>query len=218
MSTIILRTQADVCAAILAFELNDEYSGTPIVENVRIDDGVNVSISYDIAPNAAQLIQLDDVLAAHDCSTLNDEDTAGDSIGSIFHVTFMNESTTKNKWLEYMEDNSSDEVPFVVPFNVKLVAITFSNENYNKDTDIRIYSAEVGSGSSNSLVHTWSIRDARVAGKTVFNPEITFDAGDKIAVYLKDAGSDPKSPMVVLYFEKTNEVTGDFQENFSGDF
>jgi len=398
MSTIIVRVQSDVCAAILVDELNDEYSGVPFIENIRIDDGVNLSISYDIAPNAAQLIQLDDVLAAHDCSELDGGDTASDTLfgdvantsgatitfgmpvyltgfdettqlstvamadasdptkmpafgvvvddildgntghiitsgqiinidtsnfiigqevyvksgggftvdkptgtdliqkmgeiqvvdsivgraqifgagrtndvpnlspntvwmgdnnhipketdiyteseidaflleksdtqhthvpddiiglpasGGIFHASFLNESTTKNRWLEYAEDRSCSEVPFIVPWNSRLIGITFINKESNRDTDVRIYRANQSQGRSDTLIHTWSVRDARTARKTIFASDIEFAAGDKVAVYLKDAGSDPKAPMIVLYFERIDELTSDFSEDYSGNF
>lgn len=136
----------------------------------------------------------------------------------VFHVTFTNESTTKNRWLDYMEDKSSDEIPFVVPFNVKMVAITFSNEVDDADTDVMVYHAAKDQGSTTTVKETWQVRSVRVAGKTIISPEINLSAGDKIAVYLKNAGTSPKSPTIVLYFQKIDTISADFSESFSGDF
>lgn len=136
----------------------------------------------------------------------------------VLHIAFKNEAVTKNRWLEYSNSNaSSNEIPFVAPYNVRLIAITFANGSDNKDTDVQIYRAAKDQGSTSTLAHTWAVRGARVAGKTVFNPILTFAAGEKVGVYLQDAGtSDPISPMIVLYFQKIDTISTDFTETFSG--
>jgi len=136
----------------------------------------------------------------------------------IFQVSFSNESTTKNRWLDYVKDRSCDEVPFVVPYNSKLIGITFSNKTSNRSTDVRIYKATQTQGNVDSLIHTWQVRNARTGRQTIFSPGLTFAAGDKVGIYLKDAGYDPKAPMVVLYFERTDAINDDFIENYSGHF
>jgi hypothetical protein len=88
MSVEILRTRADVCAAIFADELNEFYGGTPFVEFVRIDDDTEITISFETTPSTQNLTDLDTLLVDHDCSIIDDEETAGDNLtGEVLNVS-----------------------------------------------------------------------------------------------------------------------------------
>lgn len=228
MAEIISRTQLNVCAAVLREELNQVYGGNPHIEYVRIDDDENITIQYDVAPSAQNLTDLDLTLASHVCTYTEDEEQASDVIaaadilsavgGNITTAVFSNNSTTKNKWLECYGDESSDEVPFIVPFNCKLAALTFSNEEDGVDVDMQLHKSTHGSGGNAIEIFNWELRDIRTAVQSTITPTITLLAGDKIGMYAKDQGTNSKSPRVILYFERVDNVTVNLTENFSGDF
>lgn len=149
-----------------------------------------------------------------------DYNVSGTDSGPIFSLVFNKDSISKNTWLSHNGDNSltSDRSPAVIPWNCRLVAMTFSNQAEAADTDVQIYKADAGAGSSDALVHTWEIRGSRLARKTIFQPDVTFIAGDKVGIYLKGQGSDVKYVSVLMYLQITDSDTADLTESFSGNF
>lgn len=140
--------------------------------------------------------------------------------GPILTFTFSKEATAKNTWLSHEGDNSltSNKSPAVIPWDCKLVAMTFSNQKPNVDSDIEIYTAPNGSGSDDVLTYAWPLRNSRVGRKTDFSSEINFKAGDKVGLYLRDAGTDAKYVTVILFLQITSSDTEDFTETYTGDF
>jgi len=171
-------------------------------------------------------------LDSSECYITNFDQTTGEEItsevevgnagsgGAIFTLAFNVEATAKNVWLSHEGDNSlsSNKVPGIIPWNCKLVAVTFSNQTSNAGTDIQIHKSLAGAGNATSISHTWEIRGSRLGRKTVFAPDVTFAGGDKVGVYLKDQGKDVKYVTVVLYLQITDSVVNDFSESYSGDF
>lgn len=277
MSVTIKKIQADTYIAALEIELNDEFGDTVIIEGVRVDNGDELSITFDTQPSPTQLIQLTEVLKAHDGLAavvaqevvdnnhinvpdispnkvwMGDRDSrpqevdvytkvdtdsmlggkantshthrVGDvtglteRLGSVFQATFSAASRAANRWLDYAQNRASNQTPLIIPWNSKLIGITFSNREDDISTDVYIYRANQAGGikGSDKPIHTWSIRDARVARQMVFPKVVNFGAGDKVAVFLRDAGTDPKSPTMVLYFQQTDNVSSDYVETFDND-
>lgn len=137
--------------------------------------------------------------------------------GSLFHLIFTENGSAKNKWLENNANSlTSNETPGVIPFACELVAITYSNEENDSDTNIKIYKANVNNGNNSSNVYEWQIRNARTAYKNNIE-NISFDAGDKIGIYLQDAGSDVHDVVIILYFRIISEGIGENMEEWSYD-
>jgi hypothetical protein len=188
----------------------------------------------DCAQNPGDYEQPDPVEAVIDVPNLNDGDSiAYDSasgqfvakppsiVGSVFNVQFAYEaSNVKNKWLSYSGGNSftSNSVPCVLPFDCDLIGIMFSNRGGGVDTDVKLYKADAGSANADANVLTWQVRNARTAYKTNFASPISFNAGDKVAIYFSDQGGDPDYPIVTLVLKVSTTTTGEQSENFSGYF
>ena len=146
------------------------------------------------------------------------EDFAETVKGSLDVYTFMEGGSASNEWLEYCDNSiNSDETPAILPFDAKLIACTYTNKKDDTDTDIQVYKAAEGSGSSSSRVTTFEVRNKRVARFSDFNA-IQFQAGDKLSVFLRDKGGNPDDVVVKLYFLITNFNKENAGENYSSDF
>jgi hypothetical protein len=141
-------------------------------------------------------------------------------VGSIHQMCFMDKGSVKNKWLGIGDSHlSSNDTNGVIPWNSKLLAITFSNEKEYSDTDVKIYSVPEGGGSSPlSLDYSWSIRNARSARKTNFTTDIIWHAGDRLGIFMKDRGTDPKYVIITLYLQILEDNFEESFDNWYGDF
>ena len=132
------------------------------------------------------------------------DDDGISNLGNIFRITFLNQSSTKNKWLGYWGNSfTSSLIPGLLEYDCKLIGISFSNARDNSDSDVEIYK-----NGTSTKVYTWEVRDKRYAWKTN-NIEINFTKGDRIAVYAKDQGTDPLDMTVTLTFKVTSDDTGE---------
>jgi len=137
--------------------------------------------------------------------------------GMLFTVAFADKSIIiSNKWLS-LDDIISNSTSYVIPWNCKIVGITFSNKNNGASSDIEIYKANVGAGATNTKILTWAISNARTARKTDIS--IPLVAGDKIGVYVKGVGLLSFNTLIVtLYMQITDGTSTAAAENFSGSF
>ena len=117
-------------------------------------------------------------------------------------LAFEKNGKCKDKWLGFGAAKSSDLVPFVLPMPIKLSALSFTNMVDNVDTDVEIYR-------NGTKIYTWEIRDKRYAWKTQGMFTLTFDAGDRLGIFLKDQGDDPKQAIVVLHYTTLTHVVGE---------
>ena len=159
-------------------------------------------------------------LEASSCANNNTTTYDVLSEGPIFTLVFNKEATAKNSWLSHEGDNSllSNTVPAIIPWDCKMVALTFSNATSDVDADIEIYKALANNGSVNSLTYTWEVRATRTARISTFSPDIKFNAGDKIGMYINDKGSTAAYVSTIMYLQIINNSTADFIESFTGDF
>lgn len=142
-------------------------------------------------------------------------------VGGLHQMTFLDDdSGVKEKWLGYYEDGiASSEINGIMPWKSKLVGITFSNRDTGIDQDVKIYSTPEGGGyTPKTLDFSWTLSNIRIARKTDFVTDIIFDVGDKIAVFLKDTGTDANRPVIKLYFQIIDGTTSSGSENNSGNF
>jgi hypothetical protein len=144
----------------------------------------------------------------------------GGLVGSLHQMVFNEYGTAQNEWLEYYGDSKySNNSHGIMPFQSKLVAITWSCKTADADVEISVYSTPEGGGvSPKTLDLQWSLVNKRVARKTNFGSDIIFDAGDKVAIYVRDTGTNPQSVTVVLYFEILTINSEENGENFSGSY
>jgi len=164
---------------------------------------------------------------AAECVTTNFNSGTGEELqpapttyeGGISMV-FNYEGAASNRWLSHEGHNGldSNKTPGIIPWDATLSAITFTNKKDRPKTNIEIYSAPIGGGKDEVKQFTWEIRELRVASKTNFITPVTFNAGDKIAIYLKDAGLDPESVVIKLYLSVDSTENTDNEEKYGGDF
>jgi len=142
------------------------------------------------------------------------------SLGGIHQLVALNKGTKQNKWTcIYGTKGASNEIHPPMPWKSQLVGLVFYNKERGADVDIEIYVAPEGGGSTPvTQVFKWELDNARVARKTNFSTPIIFDAGDKVGVYFKDAGKNPKDSRCILYFKIIEETEEESKENYSGNF
>lgn len=139
--------------------------------------------------------------------------------GATIQLSFIDNGSNTNEWLKlYGENIPSSQTFGILPFDCKLIGITWSNRYPNRDTEVELWVSGEGDGTIKTRVYSLPIIDKRYIYKTDFDPEILFDAGDKVGVYAKDTGSNPNDVVVTLYFRVTSNDTGSGGENFSGNF
>jgi hypothetical protein len=151
-----------------------------------------------------------------------EDNHAESSISHITHqMAFTKNGSITNAWMSYYENSiPSNNVHGIVPWKSKLIGITFSNTYSSRDVDIKVYVAGDGDGNSPlTKALEWQLRNVRVAYKTDFSPDILFDAGDKVAIFMSDQGSNPHDPVIVLHFQVTTDATtGSGSEDYSNGF
>jgi len=143
-------------------------------------------------------------------------------IGTVFQSVFAANGNVGNKWLDiYHESVISNSTFFIIPQTARLVTGTFSNANHNADFKVNIWKLVAGDTDVNNkvLIGSWEFENARLARVANISPEVTVNAGDKIAVFIEDIGITLKDALVILYWQITDFSLYDVtSENFSGDF
>jgi hypothetical protein len=151
-----------------------------------------------------------------------EDNSPGSSVAAITHqMAFTRNGTFNNSYMSYYEHCiSSNQSPAIVPWKSKLIGISFTNRNYSIDVDVEVLKADANNGTSPlTKVLDWELRDVRVASKTSFESNIVFNTGDKIAIYVRDKGTNPHDGVVVLYLQVAADATnGEYYENFYGYF
>ena len=138
----------------------------------------------------------------------------------LVQACFGYDNTAKNRWLPMYArgGKSSNETPFIVPFDMSLTCLTYAFEETGTDTDVEIWRTPTGQDPSANKVqlHKEELRDVR--NGVVSGLNLAVSAGDMIAVYLKDQGTDAKGVNITLWFEAPKIVAANVAENISGDF
>jgi len=214
-----------LCVEQLLTDINADVAISAVLQVVTIDDGVNATLTFDVALSTSEDTALDLIISGWDNSTCPVITpvtvlTAGTLLNVSHQMVFGEYGDASNKWLElYGDSRFSNQTLGVMPFKSKLIGITFSNRYSSRSTDIKIYSTPEGGGyTPKTLDLTWSISSKRTARKTIFATDIIFDAGDKIGVYAADTGSNPYDVAVILYFVVIDEITSEGGESWSGNY
>lgn len=144
----------------------------------------------------------------------------GQAAGAIYQLVFLHEgSDATDRWYSHYGDTSltSDKSPAIVPWDSKLIALTYTNQDNNSDVDLEIYSVHEADTTQKDVEFVWQLRNARVARKTNFSPSILFEAGDRVAVYARDKGSNPDFAVLTLYLQMLTDNSTTVVRSFSGD-
>ena len=124
------------------------------------------------------------------CRELGYHDPTSTVLGMSYSMVFVDNGRAGNEWLKHYDSNIlSNSVNGVIPFDSKLVAITFSNANQNAQAGIEVWKYEYNDGDNKTKILDWLINSHRVGYKTNFSSEIVFNAGDRIATYIDDNGN-----------------------------
>jgi len=138
---------------------------------------------------------------------------------SIFPLVFSRNGSAQAKWMSNIADVMSSNQTFAyIPFKCKVVGVTFSNKNSGVDVDVEIWKSAEGNAANESMVYEWELSNVRVARKSNISPDLTFDPGDKVAVYLDDEGKNPSNAVVIMYLQVTEDTSEESSEDFSGNF
>lgn len=148
------------------------------------------------------------------------EDTGSNDVtGSLYQLTFARTGSANNKFLGHESNGfDSNKVFAIIPFKSKLASITFSNRRSGVDTDVEVHVVDANATkgcSPSTKVFTWDLDNVRLAHKSDFASSIVFDQGDKVAIFLKDKGTNPDYATVTIYLQVTDNTTGNNSENFS---
>lgn len=232
MSISYTRTKEPVCTKELADELSASLA--PTCQYVVINNNDQVTMVFDAELNAADIEEMETILANHVCTDTNPEQPGGggtedptnpdtirdDLIGGLHQMVFVTEGDAKNKWLSFNGDGSnySNKTSGVIPWKSRLVGITFTNEKYNVDAHIQCFKASEGvnNGWTNNKIFEWRLTDTRSARKTDITTDIILEAGDRLGIFMSDAGGDPKRVAVILYFQIMDDAASTHSDNYSG--
>ena len=139
-------------------------------------------------------------------------------VDTMYQLSFIRNGSGQNKWLHVAINLPSNETFNIIPFKSRLKCITFSNSKSGVDTDVEIWKSSLNNGPNESQIFNWQLRDVRIARTSNFPSTITFDPGDKVAIFLDDEGTNSNDIIVTLYLQILEENNSENTENFSGTF
>jgi len=132
------------------------------------------------------------------------EESRTSGVGKLIGYFFAGSGNTFNKWLGFGNTNStSDVVPLVLPQDMSLKGVTYSNANDDSSIDLEVHVNGV-------LSFTWQVRNYRVAWETGLSG-YDFNQGDRISIYAKKVTGggiiNPATPEISIYFKLLDEVS-----------
>lgn len=146
------------------------------------------------------------------------EEVRTSSIGGIYHLDFVRAGSFRNAWMRIQESGiPSDETMHIVPWDSKIIGLTFSNRKANADTKLNLWRVDSQDEITPSdLVFSWDLVNVRVARKSGFSPDVVLGAGDKLGVFAQDMGTNPHDGVFRVYLSITNDTPEEVVQNFSG--
>lgn len=195
---------------------------TPVedVDGMTVEDGSPEDASSETLWSSERIVQY---VAAEIAAV-----SAGDPnnvLGKTFSVGFAHSSSSAaNTWLRLESNDSgagSNMVPFIVPWDSKLISATYVNADNQTDCDVELWRSPLHQepNTNKTKFHEFQIRNQRSAVVTDFGGStVTFNRGDKVAVYLEDQGTNSNHPVVQLTFLITANTVGNVTDNFTNYF
>ena len=142
--------------------------------------------------------------------------TGGGGTGP-YPIKFVRDSSSSNQYMANDDDKISTRfVPEIVPFDGNIVLATFSNERTGVDVEYQLLSAPMGTANNSAVtIMLWQILNKRAVCEC-FN--IAVNACDKLALFQKDLGTNPKDPRVTLWIVPSNLDCIPGSDNLSAHF
>lgn len=140
--------------------------------------------------------------------------------GKGFQSSFVGNGIVANEWMKQEDANiNSNDTMDILKYDCRLVGIDFTNANQNADSLILIAVSEAGSGSNMDRSYKWDLptTNLRMASEANDLDGPTFNAGDKIAVYIVDQGGNASDVIITIDYIVTGSGNQTTSENFSGD-
>lgn len=153
-----------------------------------------------ITPQISQA-ELDASECATSSQTFSGSDVGfSDAFGQVLIEQFSKNSTVGDTWIEH-NGLSSNDSPAIIPFDGKLVGVSFCNANDDCEIDLEIYITPSGSSTA-SKVYTWEFRNGKLGYNNEVTP-ITFEAGSKLGVFCRKANKKkrPRSVAISVYLQ-----------------
>lgn len=146
------------------------------------------------------------------------EEAKNSTISSVYNLTFTNDGSSENKWLELSSGIASNDTQSLIVVNSRIVGLTFSNKRNNVDCDIEVNISNLSEGITINRTLIFEIRNSRTFTSwfsSSTNVNFSLNAGDKISVYIRDRGDNPDDAVVNLFFKTTSESTISTSENYT---
>lgn len=194
----------------LLFEREAEITAQILAGDIIVNNGIE-----DLSPTDGVLW----VFGEFDTTDGTIGASANATTGKMLQLDFENPSSIGGDWLQ-SGGMPTNETPVIVPFDSRLVSITFSNKERGADTELQIQAVSETDGRSPSpTIITWTIDNARTARRNDFgSPQITFSKGDKIAVFAEQRGNtDPSQVKMTMHLLVLEDDLTTHISNWNGD-
>lgn len=123
--------------------------------------------------------------------------------GQYLALALVAQGNANNTWMSVSAAAINiDNTRLLLPYDSELIGLTFSCSTNNGDTDIEVYQNGL---TITELVETFQVRASRYAWASNITP-VPFSAGDLVAVYLRDQGTNIQNVSVILYFRISSET------------
>lgn len=195
-------------------------------QDLIVSNGVSLSRAIDFIkyPDTAFNIRfLSDPERVNGYSSKNIQEAIEESRTSFegkgFQTAFVANGTVANEWMKTEDANIlSHHSPDIFKFDAKCVGIDFTNANRNVDPIIIICISNAGSGNDLDRFYKWTLVNKRVASYVDQVNGFTVNAGDKMAIYVRDGGQNSNDVVITMDFIVTGVTDQEISENYNGDF
>jgi len=171
----------------------------PVAESIPFDNSTNGFVSEDVQSAI--------------------EESRDNFVGKGFQTSFVGNGTVRNEWMKSEDANiPSNESPDIFKFNARCVGIDWTNANSGADPIVIVCISDAGKRNRLNRFYKWTLNNARVASKTHQTLGFEVNAGDKMAIYVRDGGGNANDVVVTLDFIVLDGTDQEIIENFSGDF
>lgn len=142
---------------------------------------------------------------------IQSNDIVSSSASPILQYIFSDTFSISNKWLSIGNGIDSYAVPLILPWDCRLVGLSFNNKYDNINIDVELHSITTVDNVFNKDL-TFNIVSAKEGYKTNIPNGISYLAGNKLGIYLnKVDNSIPKDVIVILYLQILDtSVLGEF--------
>lgn len=134
----------------------------------------------------------------------------GEIRGLAVTFNFFGSGSFKDEYMEaFSNQTKSSDTPLALPFDARLVALSYANTDGDTSSDIIIM--KNGYDINNDDIYTWEVRNKFTAWKNDLSGlEIDGDAGDAIACYARDAGNqEPKDLEIIMIWQIIGDNIGE---------